>query len=133
MLVLAALALPLAAAANGLNQVRGVWPVPTGGYLLGTDAGSQVLYVDPAGILYIFVDGHDGSHSGDGQWFYSPGNAVDTGVSWCAREAPTDTTYSNIQHGVLFQYNTSVAIYLDFNHVGPSKFTSRKSNSTWAS
>jgi prepilin-type N-terminal cleavage/methylation domain-containing protein/prepilin-type processing-associated H-X9-DG protein len=41
----------------------------------------------------------------------SAGNAVDNGVSWCAGEAPTDTTYSNIEHGVLFRYNTSVAIY----------------------
>jgi prepilin-type N-terminal cleavage/methylation domain-containing protein/prepilin-type processing-associated H-X9-DG protein len=39
------------------------------------------------------------------------GNAVDTGLSWCAGEAPTDTTFSNIEQGVLFQYNTSVAIY----------------------
>ena len=59
---------------NGLNQVRGIWPVPTGGYLIGTDQGSQVLYVDPAGILRIFVNGLSGSscHYGDGQWFYSP-------------------------------------------------------------
>ena len=59
---------------NGLNEVRGVWPVPTGGYLLGTDQGSQVLYVDPAGILHILVNGtySSSSHSGDGQWFYSP-------------------------------------------------------------
>jgi len=64
------------ATANGLDQVRAVWPVPTGGYLLGTDAGSQVLYVDAAGILHIFVNGHSGSHSGDGQWFYSPGYKV---------------------------------------------------------
>jgi len=64
------------ASTNGLNQVRGVWPVPTGGCLLGTDEGSQVLYVDAAGILHIFVNGHAGSHSGDGQWFYSPGYKV---------------------------------------------------------
>jgi prepilin-type N-terminal cleavage/methylation domain-containing protein/prepilin-type processing-associated H-X9-DG protein len=41
----------------------------------------------------------------------SAGNAVDNGVSWCAGEAATDTTYSNIEHGVLFRYNTSAAIY----------------------
>jgi prepilin-type N-terminal cleavage/methylation domain-containing protein/prepilin-type processing-associated H-X9-DG protein len=41
----------------------------------------------------------------------SAGNAVDNGVSWCAGEAPTDTTLSNIEHGVLFRYDTSAAIY----------------------
>lgn len=61
---------------NGLNEARAVWPAPTGGYFLGTDQGSQVLYVDPAGILHIFVNGQAGSHSGDGQWFYSAGLKV---------------------------------------------------------
>jgi hypothetical protein len=64
------------ASANGLNQVRAVWPVPTGGYLLGTDQGSQVLYVDPANILHILVNGQPGYHSGDGQWLYTPGYKV---------------------------------------------------------
>jgi hypothetical protein len=64
------------AATNGLNEVRAVWPVPTGGYLLGTDQGSQVLYVDTAGILHILVNGEAGYHSGDGQWFYTPGYKV---------------------------------------------------------
>jgi hypothetical protein len=64
------------AATNGLNEVRAVWPVPTGGYLLGTDQGSQVLYVDTAGILHILVNGQAGYHSGDGQWFYTPGYKV---------------------------------------------------------
>jgi len=59
---------------NSLYGVRGVWPVPTGGYLLGTHEGSQVLYVDPAGILHVFVNGLAGNmHSGDGQWFHSAG------------------------------------------------------------
>jgi streptogramin lyase len=62
---------------NSLYGVRGAWPLPTGGYLLGTDEGSQVLYVDPAGIVHIFVDGINGGiHSGDGHWFYAPGNKV---------------------------------------------------------
>ena len=33
-----------AASTNGLNEVRGVWPVPTGGYLLGTDQSSAVVF-----------------------------------------------------------------------------------------
>jgi hypothetical protein len=62
---------------NSLYGVRGVWLVPTGGYLLGTHEGSQVLYVDPAGIIHVFVNGASGNvHSGDGQWFHSPGNKV---------------------------------------------------------
>ena len=63
-------------ATNGLNQVRGVWAVPSGGYLLGTDQGSQVLYVDTAGIVHVFVNGQPGAHSGDGLWFRSPGYKV---------------------------------------------------------
>jgi hypothetical protein len=62
---------------NGLYEVRGVWPVPNGGYLLATHAGSQVLYVDPAGIAYVFVAGQNGgAHSGDGSWFHDPGFKV---------------------------------------------------------
>jgi hypothetical protein len=62
---------------NSLYGVRGVWPVPTGGYLLATHEGSQVLYVDPAGILHVFVDGLPTSiHSGDGQWFHSAGYKI---------------------------------------------------------
>ncbi|HXJ72695.1 MAG TPA: hypothetical protein VNM37_07570 [Candidatus Dormibacteraeota bacterium] len=59
---------------NGLYGVRGVWPLPNGGYLLATHEGSQVLYMDPAGVLYMFVDGEAGDvHAGDGQWFHAPG------------------------------------------------------------
>lgn len=59
---------------NGLYGVRGVWLLPNGGYVLATHEGSQVLYVDPAGIIQVLVDGqYGGSHSGDGEWFYSPG------------------------------------------------------------
>ena len=59
---------------NSLYGVRSVWPFPTGGYLLATHEGSQVLYVDPAGIIHIFVNGSNGGfHTGDGQWFHSPG------------------------------------------------------------
>lgn len=61
------------ALSNGLYGVRGVWPVPTGGYLLATHEGSQILYVDAANLLYILVDGYAGFHYGDGEWFYMPG------------------------------------------------------------
>jgi hypothetical protein len=61
------------ALSNGLYGVRGVWPVPTGGYLLATHEGSQILYVDSAGILHVLLDGYPGYSYGDGEWFYTPG------------------------------------------------------------
>ena len=62
---------------TGLAEVRGVWLLPNAGYLLATHAGSRIWYVDPAGILHLFLDGLvGGSHSGDGEWFHSPGLKV---------------------------------------------------------
>jgi hypothetical protein len=62
---------------TGLPEVRGVWPVPTGGYLLATHAGSQVLYLDKSGIIHVFVDGAPGFvHDGDGNYFHSEGPKV---------------------------------------------------------
>ena len=61
---------------TGLLEVRGVWPLPTGGYLLVTHKGSQVWYVDAAGIIHLLVDGATGNHAGDGAWFHSPGLKV---------------------------------------------------------
>jgi len=44
---------------------------------LATHEGSQVLYVDPAGIIHVFADGsYGGIHSGDGEWFHSPGSKI---------------------------------------------------------
>ena len=34
------------------------------------------MYVDPSGIVHIFVDGVLGAHAGDGQWFYTPGPKI---------------------------------------------------------
>ncbi|HXC98695.1 MAG TPA: hypothetical protein VN048_05090 [Verrucomicrobiae bacterium] len=61
------------AATNSLYGVRGVWQPPIGGYFLATDYGAQFLYVDVTGIIHIFVNGFADDHSGDGQWFYTPG------------------------------------------------------------
>jgi hypothetical protein len=62
---------------TGLPGVRGVWPVPSGGYFLATHAGSQVWYLDPQGIIHLFLDGSTGgAHSGDGEYFYLPGAKV---------------------------------------------------------
>jgi hypothetical protein len=62
---------------TGLYGVRAVWPFPTGGYLLGTHEGSQILYLDTAGIIHVFVDGAPGNvHDGDGGYFHSDGPKV---------------------------------------------------------
>jgi prepilin-type N-terminal cleavage/methylation domain-containing protein/prepilin-type processing-associated H-X9-DG protein len=39
------------------------------------------------------------------------GGALATSVSWCPDHAATDTNTVDLEKGVLFQYNTSVAIY----------------------
>ncbi len=61
------------AVTGSLNGVRGVWELPTGGYFLALHEGSQLLYVDPAKVMHVFVDGQPGVHAGDGLWFHSPG------------------------------------------------------------
>jgi hypothetical protein len=60
------------ALATGLNQVRAVWFLPTGAFLLGTDNGSQVWYVDTAGTIRLLLNGDATAHAGDGSWFYAP-------------------------------------------------------------
>ena len=57
---------------TGLWEVRGIWFLPTGGYFLCTDSGSQVWYVDTAGYIHLFLNGDWVSHSGDGAWFFDP-------------------------------------------------------------
>lgn len=65
------------AASSGLYGVRGVWPVPTGGYVLALHEGAQVLYIDGAGMTHVLLDGQPGdTHGGDGGWFYAPGFKV---------------------------------------------------------
>lgn len=56
---------------TGLYLVRAIWFLPTGGFLVGTDSGSQVWYVDTDGHIHLLLNGSfDGSHAGDGRWFY---------------------------------------------------------------
>ena len=61
---------------TGWAGVRGIWFVPTGGYLLATHEGSQVWYVDTAGIIHLMVNGAGNSHSGDGEDYRTPGFKV---------------------------------------------------------
>jgi hypothetical protein len=61
------------ALATGLSGVRSAWPVPTGGYLLVTHEGSQLWYLDTAGIVRLLLNGAGGTtHAGDGSFFYQP-------------------------------------------------------------
>jgi hypothetical protein len=61
------------ATATGLNEVRGVWFLPTGAYFLCTHRGSQVWYVDTAGYIHLFLNGSTAdTHAGDGTWFWNP-------------------------------------------------------------
>ncbi len=67
------------ALASGLEEPRAIWFLPEalGGFLVGTHEGNQVWYVDPAGVLHLFLDGGDGhAHGGDGQHFRTPGEKV---------------------------------------------------------
>lgn len=57
---------------TGLNQVRAIWFLPTGAYLLGTEGGSQVWYVDLEGKIHLLLHGDMTSHAGDGSNFYQP-------------------------------------------------------------
>ncbi len=56
---------------TGLNGPRGVWPVPTGGYLLLTHDGCQLWYMDSANTMHLMLNGAGGrTHNGDGYFFY---------------------------------------------------------------
>ena len=67
---------------TGLYGVRGVWPVPTGGYLLLTHEGCQLWYMDSAGIVHLLLNGAGGrTHSGDGGFFYTPWPNISEGRS----------------------------------------------------
>jgi hypothetical protein len=60
---------------TGLEEVRGVWFLPTGAYLVCTHKAAQVWYVDTTGYIHLFLNGYyqDQYHAGGGTWFYNPG------------------------------------------------------------
>jgi hypothetical protein len=61
------------ATSTALNEVRGVWFLPTGAFFVATHRGSQVWYVDTAGYIHLFLNGiRNGVPTGDGTWFYDP-------------------------------------------------------------
>jgi hypothetical protein len=60
---------------NAFYGARGVWPVPTGGYLLLLHDGAQLWYIDAANISHLLVNGIGNNtyvQAGDGQFFYAP-------------------------------------------------------------
>ncbi len=63
----------LPALESSVYGVRGIWFLPNRGYLLATHEGSELWYVDEAGIIHLFCEGHKNFHSGDGDFFQSPG------------------------------------------------------------
>jgi sugar lactone lactonase YvrE len=66
---------------TALEEVRGVWCMPNGGFLLATHRSSRVWYVDPEGYIHLLLNGNrNGAHFGDGTWFYNP---LEARVSEC--------------------------------------------------
>lgn len=64
-----------AALATGIYGPRGIWALPTGGYVMLLHDGAQLWYVDNANIMHLLVNGQGGNgfvHGGDGQYFYAP-------------------------------------------------------------
>lgn len=66
------------ATATGLNEVRGVVVLESGGYLVCTHRDSQVWMVDTTGKIWLFIDGdrNDSTHFGDGQPVNTPGQKI---------------------------------------------------------
>ena len=59
---------------TGLKFPRSVWFIPNGGFFIGEhDPGNRIWYVDPAGIIHLWMngDGQNRQRVGDGQWFYA--------------------------------------------------------------
>ena len=63
---------------TGLDEVRGIYFHPEGGYLLATHQGGQVWFVDDNEIIHLLIDGDDdrGTHAGDGLPLDSPGKKL---------------------------------------------------------
>ena len=59
-----------------LEEVRGIFFRDDGSYFLGLHEASQIWFVDTNGIAWLFVDGREDAHGGDGQPFQDPSVAV---------------------------------------------------------
>ncbi len=59
---------------TGLVLPRSVAFIPNGGYFISEHSpGNRIWYVDPAGIIHLWLNGSDAHHHrvGDGQWFHA--------------------------------------------------------------
>jgi len=71
-----------AGTATGLNGPRGIWPVPTGGFLILTHDGCQLWCLDAGGTLHLLLNGAGGrTHDGDGSFFFTPEPKISEGRS----------------------------------------------------
>ena len=62
---------------TGLDEVRGIWFHPQGGYYLATHDGGQIWFVDDDEAIHLLIDGDDrGAHAGDGLPLDTPGKKV---------------------------------------------------------
>ena len=93
------------ALSSGLDQVRGIFFHPQGGYFLATHKGGQIWYVDDGGILHLFVDG-DGSRTRMAvtvSTFHHP-----------ARKSPNRVRLHSPQTATLSSLNTTTGISVKF-------------------
>src|SRR2546426_5180910 len=64
---------------TGLILPRSICFIVNGGFYIGEhDPGNRIWYVDPAGIIHLWMNGTSSTirRVGDGQWFYAnPGIA----------------------------------------------------------
>jgi WD40 repeat protein len=67
----------LPATSTGLNRVRGVAFLPTGGFFLATQKGSHIWYVDTGGIIHKMIDCDPSANpvynAGNGEPYSTPG------------------------------------------------------------
>jgi hypothetical protein len=59
---------------TGLNLPRCVAFLPNGGWFTCEHSpGNRIWYIDPAGIIHLWMNGNDNNNFrvGDGQWFYA--------------------------------------------------------------
>jgi len=76
---------------TGLKFPRSVWFIPNGGFFIGEhDPGNRIWYVDPAGIIHLWMngDGQNRQRVGDGQWFYANPGAPKVSRVRCANTDP---------------------------------------------
>ncbi len=71
---------------TGLIAPRGIAFLPNGGFFTSEHSpGNRIWYIDPTGIIHLWVRGNDANNKrvGDGEWFYN--NIANTSVSKVSR------------------------------------------------